>query len=243
MSLDGQLAFDIDELVREDLRASAPEWQGAPLHFTTDYYAPQELVDAFLHWKFLNGNFGSIPRSHMWHTDYHGIDGRLRFGEHDLVMFSADLRAEHGHEGPGDLMHMAMCEPCEWHQISKSENDTAEGWHDHAIPGWRELPVVPAQIRVRNEKGLTPLAKKWIEANYPPEMQIPGAPIITERAPYGTRHVAGYSPWGGYDLSSTALDTPQPIEEPARSHATSLLSTASGQRSSGQRSPSFIVTR
>lgn len=43
-------------------------------------------------------------------------------------------------------------------------------------------------------------------------MQIPGAPIITERRPYGTRHVPSRSPWGGYDLSHTAVDPDRVVE-------------------------------
>ena len=46
---DGQLAFDFDELAREEARQHAGQWQGAPLHFTTDYYPPSELVGAFEH--------------------------------------------------------------------------------------------------------------------------------------------------------------------------------------------------
>lgn len=201
----GQLAFDFDELAREDARAQVHEWQGAPLHFTTDYYPPGELVEAFEHWTFLYGHFDSYAQSHMWHR---GIahDGVTVLGEHSGEMFSADLRAGRGEEGPGDLLAQMICEPCEWHVIAAGENAAVEAWHDHALPGWRDLPVVPQQIRVRNESGLTRIAQTWIRERYPEQMQVPGAPIITERDPRGTRHVPGYSPWGGYDLSSTAFD-------------------------------------
>ena len=39
-----------------------------------------------------------------------------------------------------------------------------------------------------------------------------GAPIITERRPYGTRHVPGRYPWGGYDISHTAIDPDRIVE-------------------------------
>ncbi|KAB1944643.1 hypothetical protein F8227_14625 [Brevibacterium linens ATCC 9172] len=57
---------------------------------------------------------------------------------------------------------------------------------------------------------------KWITERYPQHMQVPGAPIITERGPYGTRHVHHYSPWGGYDLSHTALERPAAPQVPSR---------------------------
>jgi hypothetical protein len=60
--------------------------------------------------------------------------------------------------------------------------------------------------------GLSKAAKKWITEPYPKSMQVAGAPIITERRPYGTRHVPGRSPWGGYDLSHTAVDPDRIVE-------------------------------
>lgn len=103
-------------------------------------------------------------------------------------------------------MYQAICEPCGWNGITDRENDAVEMWHDHALPGWRELPIVPSRQRMIDKDGLSKAAKKWISEHYPPSMQVPGAPIITERRPFGTRHVPGRSPWGGYDLSHTAVD-------------------------------------
>lgn len=207
MVMDGQLAFDFEELAREDARNALPSWRGAPLHFTTGYYAPADLEAAFEHWRFLNGNFGSLQRSHMWNRAPASGNG-IEFEEHAIAVFSADLSPGRGKEGPGDTIYQAVCDSCEWHQIGESENTVVEAWHDHAVPGWRDLPVIPAQIRVRTETGLTKLAKTWITEHYPSRFQVPGVPIITERSQHGTRHVPGYSPWGGYDLSSTALERP-----------------------------------
>ena len=204
MEHEGQLAFDFEEFEREDARAKLHEWAGAPLRFTTDYYPPVMLEEAFAHWRFLNGGSGSSGRSHMWHRSI--AHDPVGFGEHRAEAFSADLRPDPGELGPGDLLTMIVCEPCEWHSPPGDENAAVEAWHDHAVPGWRELPVMPSQVRVRSETRLTKVAVTWIEQRYPQHMQVPGAPIITERGPYGTRHVPGYSPWGGYDLSATALD-------------------------------------
>lgn len=206
MQHEGQLAFDFEEFEREEARARLHEWAGAPLHFTTDYYPPTMLDEAFRHWRFLNGDFGSFGRSHMWHRSI--AHGTVELGEHRAESLTADLRPEPGEAGPGDLLTMLVCEPCEWHSPAGGENAAVEAWHDHALPGWRDLPVVPRQVRVRSESGLTKVALRWIEQRYPAQMQVPGAPIITERGPYGTRHVPGYSPCGGYDLSATALERP-----------------------------------
>lgn len=202
-----QLAFDFDELAREEARERLDEWAGAPLHFTVDYYPPALLDEAFEHWCFLNGHFDSYRGSHMWHRAI-AHDSRADLGEHSGEMFTAELRPDTGQEGPGGLLAQMVCEPCEWHVICRGENAAVEAWHDHALPGWRELPVVPRQVRVRNETGLTNMAKAWIAERYPEHAQVPGAPIITDRAGVGTRHVPGYSPWGGYDISSTALNRP-----------------------------------
>lgn len=203
---DGQLAFDFAELEREDARARLDEWDGAPLRFTVDYYSPAALDAAFEHWCFLNGRFGSIDRSHMWHRSLWDREDAA-FGDHSIAVFRASLWIERGVEGPSVSPVQAICEPCGWHHICGDDSEAVEAWHDHAIPGWRELPVMPAQVRVRDEKGrFTKLAQKWIEVHYPEHLQVPGTPIITERTPLGTRHVPGGSPWGGYDLSATALD-------------------------------------
>lgn len=63
-----------------------------------------------------------------------------------------------------------------------------------------------------DKDGLSKAAKKWISEHYPKSMQVPGAPILTERRPFGTRHVAGRSPWGGYDLFHTAVDPDRIVE-------------------------------
>ena len=38
-----QFAFDIEGMIHEAAVEAAPEWTGAPLHFTTPYYSPAEL--------------------------------------------------------------------------------------------------------------------------------------------------------------------------------------------------------
>lgn len=154
----------------------------------------------------------------------------FQLGSHNLDLFNVDLRCEPWkHETAhrdcqrvGDLTYQTICEPCEWHGIGASENDAVETWHDHAIPGWRDLPIVPAHIRDRDRTGLSETARRWISDHYPREAQVPGAPIITERG-VGTRHVPGRSPWSGYDLSHTAVAS----EHNVASRSPSVRRTAS----------------
>lgn len=218
-----QLAFDIDGMIHEAEVAAAPPWAGpAPLHFTVDYYTPAELEAAWQHAVFLDGH--SASRRRMWHPGS-PIDPHGEANGHRLVSFSVDLRClwwEHGEDEAGerirctcvgDLLTQGICEPCAWNVVG-SEAHVVEAWHDHTWPGWRELPVLPHGLRTRDDRGrFAPKTMAWLEAHYPPAWQVEGAPIITDRGgPLGTRHVPGYSPWGGYDISHTALGI---LPEPA----------------------------
>ena len=101
-----QLAFDFDEFAREDARARLPEWAGAPLHYTEDYYPPRLLDEAFEHWRFINGSFGSFARSHMWHRFSHAT---VEFGEHRALVRAREWRDRVVHlpSGCGQAQHRA----------------------------------------------------------------------------------------------------------------------------------------
>ncbi|HRN28950.1 MAG TPA: DUF6349 family protein [Terrimesophilobacter sp.] len=205
----GQLAFDIDTLIHDaDLQAQPP-WAGpAPLHFASDYYTPTELDDAFRRWQFEHGTSASIARSHMWHSIVTMDRANTNTPGHDLAVLSADLRCEHHGQDchcVGAYLYRAICEPCHWHRDG-DEHCVVEAWHDHAWPGWRSLPVVPAEIAHWDQQGRpSKCLTAWIDEHQPTDWHRPGAPIITGRHPHGTRHVPGRSPWGGFDLSHTAL--------------------------------------
>ena len=216
---DAQLAFDIEGMLHDAAVEAAPEWSGAPLHFSTAYYPPAMLDAALEHWQFLHAHDKTHLNSRMWRRSITGPESDA-VAEHGFVLFTADLRCERWrhsdkHDGCtclGELMYQTICEPCEWNGITDSENDAVEMWHDHALPAWRKLPIVPSRLRMMDKDGLSKAAKKWIVEHYPKSMQAPGAPIITERRPYGTRHVPRRSPWGGYDLSHTAVDPDRIVE-------------------------------
>ena len=62
-----QLAFDIEGMIHEAAVEAAPDWSGAPLHFTTAYFSPGDLDVAFERWQFLHKLDNSRTQSRMWH--------------------------------------------------------------------------------------------------------------------------------------------------------------------------------
>jgi hypothetical protein len=177
----------------------------------------------------------------MWHQAIAAPDG-FHLGDHTFYLFTADLRCEPWkHSEPhgdclcvGDLAYQSICAPCGWHAIASDENSAVEHWHDHALPGWRDLPVVPARLRKTDAIGLPKATRRWIEEHYPDAMQITGAPIITERSSMGTRHVPGRSPWSGYDLSHTALQRGAPTPRPHRHQMENALEPTRATRDPGR---------
>lgn len=214
-----QAEFDIESLIRETDIAAGPAWEGAPLQYQEDYYSPAALDAAWERWSFENGSFGCIPRSHMWHRQsyrqYPTLIGS-NSSDHQLDLFRADARCDgkrfghpdHTHapgEIPGTYQYQAICEPCQWHAISNRENNLVEAWHDHAFPGWRSLPAVPlALTQTQGKKNYDSRLQTWLEEHYSEKWRQHGCPIITERESYAGRHIAGRSPWGGFDLGSPA---------------------------------------
>jgi hypothetical protein len=84
------------------------------------------------------------------------------------------------------------------------EQGAIEDAHDHAFPGWRDLPIVPRVARLGNDqresKQLAKLAEH-VRLIYPTGWLERGGPIRTLRRAMGTRHVPGYAPTGlGYDM-------------------------------------------
>lgn len=132
----------------------------------------------------------------------------LNLEHHSLTSWSADLRC--GHYGQdhrdcacvGDLLYKSVYAVCSWQAITADENTAVEAWHDHAMPGWRDLPTLPSKLRAQmGIRKRTPALEAWFEANYPESFRVSGAPILTDRGGSGMRHVPDYSPYGGFDLS------------------------------------------
>lgn len=182
----------------------------APLGFTVEYFSPDELMAA--------ARVAERGRHAWFEAVTLGDCGRAP--GHSLFVLCADLRcrcwlkfsATERMEGlgcscVGDLTYQANCVECRWHVIG-TERGVVEAWHDHAWPGWRELPIVPEHVRPfgggmgtnnPDRKGAA-RAREWVSEHYPLEWQVEGAPVRTERRATGTRNVPGYSPWGGFDI-------------------------------------------
>lgn len=216
-----QLTFDLDHLLRQAEIETAPDWNGAPLHYHERYTDPTDLDTAWGRWIFEHGRSGSIPDSHMWHRGQGVEAAPLVIQDHDLHLFRADANcsgrdatADHRHapgELPGAQMTQAICAVCRWHHISSDENAAVEAWHTHAIPDWRRLPVVPLHLsrHTHTASGRARL-DDWVTSHYAAGAQQPGYPIITARLSHATRHVPGRSPFGGYDLAATSTGPAAP---------------------------------
>lgn len=219
-----QLAWDFTELDEKPAHTGS-----APFHFTMEYFTVDEFAAAKAasalvcgDWPFTGGH------RRMWGKSF--VNPAFTGGRHGLMILSADLQCDckfkRGENDPcscvGDLMSNAICDPCAWHSVG-TEDSAVEAWHDHAWPGWRDLPVIPVGVRPgagginKSTKG----ALAWVVANYPPEWQVPGAPMVTQRDGSGRRHVPGYSPWGGYDLSARRR---------SEFHMLTLVTPASGDK-------------
>ncbi|MFC4225449.1 DUF6349 family protein [Lysinibacter cavernae] len=183
-----------------------------PLEYHELQASPADLDAAFIRWKETHGPADSIRRSHMWQRDPFMHPIMAATDSHTLEVFSAQASCDypdHDHtsnELLGRERFLAICTICDWRRIADIENDVIEAWHDHSLPGWRELPVIPLSVTSVGEiKKLPAKIAEWAEVHYPASWQIPGSPIITERSGSFTRHIPGHSPWGGYKLSDSAL--------------------------------------
>mgnify|MGYP001434175106 FL=1 len=210
--------YDLLDLL-DDLGLAAYDGP-APLGFTSRYFTPDELLAARTELARIRSE---------WSKD-HPTFGTWMLGittgwcdiapGHRLCLLQTDLRcrcsfpylaAEWEKIGPcscvGDLLYQANCPDCRWHHIG-SENDVVLAWHDHAWPGWRDLPVLPAKLRGQmGTRQMTPKLAAWLDANYPPEFRVDGAPIVTDRGGVAGRCVPGYSPFGGFDISADKITT------------------------------------
>jgi Family of unknown function (DUF6349) len=101
-------------------------------------------------------------------------------------------------------MYRGACRRCDWEgEPHDRENAVAEDACDHSWPGWRDLPSVPRVPEERKKRAA------WVDrvvGLYPAGWLEDGGPIRTARSGYGTRHVPGSTPFGGYDLAAVAVD-------------------------------------
>ena len=209
----------IDQLIAEDALAALPTWEGAPLGFTSRYFSSTDLDAAQTRRAEEDRHRAWEDRHrHGWISDPCGA--RASHGLHTIASYTSDTSCRWDYHGindgqrprlvaeripcecVGNYLHLIVCDTCELHWIDPDWNVVVEAWHDHAFPGWRELPVLPPKLRgqMGNNK-MNPKLEDWLDTNYPEHFRIPGAPILTNRGGTGTRHVPNYSPYGGFDLS------------------------------------------
>jgi hypothetical protein len=159
-------------------------------------------IAAVTAWTAEHGHFDSNLRSHAWRPACGSPDRPAEAAATCRpAVLTADLRCHHHNEDchcVGGLVYRGACQHCDWEgEVRDAENGAAEDAHDHAWPGWRELPIVPR--RPENQKA----QPTWIErvsAVYPIGWLESGGPIRTVRQKYGTRHVPNATGFGGDDL-------------------------------------------
>ena len=152
-----------------------------------------------------NGEWKRFPG---WHEAMTGRNA-LKDSLHPSFTYWADLECPHWRVttvqqrmngycqcvGSGGMLYRIYCAGCDWWTPTlSSENRAAEAYLDHCWPGWQELPVLA---------GID--GKYKLPAGYPEEWKTPGSPIRDCRGSsrFGTRHVPGGSPYGGYRVGVT----------------------------------------
>ena len=219
--------------VRDAARQAAREWEAhlaeertaarasraelAPrLYAPTDARGYWARVLAFDAWVAEYGNFNCHARSHGWHREIAHHDPDAPTADCRPTTLAADLRCKHYRDEcfcVTDLLHRAACLSCDWEGPTRDqENPAVEDAHDHAWPGWRDLPCVTTPP----ERGTSAQHKKraasWeadVNDAYPAGWLAAGGPIRTMRNSGETRHVPGRTGHGGYDLSAGI--TPRPL--------------------------------
>lgn len=190
-----------------DIEAAAVQraFDEASSIYGTDARGYFQRLAAAAMWTTAHGHFDSIHRSHAWHAACGSPDQpAAATATCRPAVLTADLRCSHYDEDcscVGSLVYRGACLHCDWEGgVRADENTAAEDAHDHAWPGWRDLPIVPR--RPENPKA----QPRWVETvqdAYPAGWLEAGGPIRTDRAPYGTRHVPNHTGFGSYDLCGT----------------------------------------
>ncbi|WP_185845341.1 DUF6349 family protein [Nonomuraea sp. WAC 01424] len=96
--------------------------------------------------------------------------------------------------------YRSLCPRCGHEGPARShERAAVEDGHDHAFPGWRELPALAPPPHNASPA----VQRRWeaaAAAAYPSGWFESGGPVITYRSRYGCRHVPCRAPGGGYDM-------------------------------------------
>jgi hypothetical protein len=218
------LSFDSGQL---DLfaEAEAAEQQGridaAPTLFDTDQRGYFVRIAAAKQWADDYGHFDCLRRSHAWHSSDAPFVNAHPTATCRPAVLTAALHCDHHDRdclcvGRGGV-YRGACLHCAWEgplrdgENTAAENTAAEDAHDHAWPGWRELPHVPRRPDTASNSQKTSAAlRNWIadvDAIYPAGWLDSGGPIRTRRSTHGSRHVPNRTGFGGYDLCGEVTDS------------------------------------
>jgi len=181
--------------------------------------------DAFEAWIAEYGSFGSPARSRGWHVASTSPVADTPTDRCQPTLLSADLRCQHYSGGcacVGKPYDRGACLRCPYDgPVRDRGNPAVDDGHDHAWPGWRQLPTVPrAPERAGNTTSKTRLAARAdpVCETYPAGWLAAGGPIRTLRDRIGGRHAPHHNGLGGDDLAVLADDHAGP-ESAARERA------------------------
>lgn len=207
------MVTDLLDLLEEQQtadRLNAP----APSLFASSARGVQERVAEFKAWCEQHDSFASYRRSHAWLpeiTNQIGWDYSTELPPRCLpTILHADL-SDCAHAGRrcydiGGLVYRGACYGCTWEADTRATaSEAVEDAHDHAWPGWRDLPIVPQPPDRGTSKREIAAMAAWettTAALLPQGWLAAGGPIVTTRSPGATRDVPGGSRFGGYDLSA-----------------------------------------
>jgi hypothetical protein len=103
-------------------------------------------------------------------------------------------------------LYHGACFGCGWIGDDRDHcNVAVEDAHDHSHPGWRDLPIVEMPRRTADPKrDLRKLRAIELELRkiHPSDWPERCGPVRAWRdSPVASRHVPGYSPWGGFEMA------------------------------------------
>ena len=165
------------------------------------------------------GQVGSGTRTPYWRIalthpgDGWGPDGQVAATDNPAPCCRPTVEMRLGTPIEEPCAYRGRCLGCgERGPVVGAENGATEWAHDHAFPGWRELPVVPRlpwSDTVSTQRRRTDVWRERIEVLLPAGWLDRGGPIRTERPAdshgrrVGMRHVPHRAPGGGYDMATT----------------------------------------
>lgn len=120
------------------------------------------------------------------------IESRMVFGDAGIFDYKATL-------------YRAACYGCGWHSlqgggVADDERAAVEQAHDHAFPGWRDVPIITPARELTSTRAEKLDVMRVIDRLYPSGWIDRRGPIRVYRDVGMDRHVPGLAPTGGYEM-------------------------------------------